>query len=298
MTGKGLETRVGLVVVLAVLAAVIGTMWFQKFQLAEKRYRFFVTFTDVGGLLAGDPIFVNGVEGGRVNDIALLDRKVVVEMGVRQGVSIPRDSRISLQAVGFMGERQVTIIRGSATNTIAPGDTVSGELLMGLGEVMGQTGDLMDDVKATVRNLRELTDAINKDGKLREGIADFAATGKDIRGMTEENRTRFNRSLENLDQSTTQLTQLLNKHYADLDTALTAVGEAGRQMQTTVDHLNEISDNLKEISGNLRAGKGTAGRLVTDDTLILRMESATASLDSLLKDMREHPNRYVKFSLF
>jgi len=37
---------------------------------------------------------------------------------------------------------------------------------------------------------------------------------------------------------------------------------------------------------------------LNDDTLVLRLESTTASLDSLLKDMRENPGRYVKFSLF
>ena len=41
--------------VLAARCAVIGTMWFQKFQLAEKRYHFFVRFNEVGGLLVGDP---------------------------------------------------------------------------------------------------------------------------------------------------------------------------------------------------------------------------------------------------
>lgn len=298
MTGKGLEIRVGGAVVMAALVAIIGTMWFQKFQLAEKRYNVFVKFTDVGGLLEGDPILVNGVEGGRVGKIDLLDRLVVIEMGVRQGIVIPKDSRISLAAVGFMGERQVTITRGTSGTNIAPNDTVSGELLMGMGDVMGEAGDAMDDVKATIKNLRELTDAINKDGKLREGITDFAATGKDLRDMTDENRARLNRSLANLDRSTAQLAKLLDSHYADIDSSLTAFGKAGREVNNTVAHLTEISDNLKTISTNLKDGKGSAGRLLTDQTLVLRLESATASLDTLLKDMREHPNRYVKFSLF
>ena len=69
-------------------------------------------------------------------------------------------------------------------------------------------------------------------------------------------------------------------------------------MEKTVEHLSAISDDLRQISANLRAGKGSTGRLLTDDTLVQRLESATASLDSLLKDMRENPGRYVKFSLF
>lgn len=298
MTGKGLEIRVGTAVVAAALVAIIGTMWFQKFQLAEKRYKIFVKFTDVGGLVTGDPILVNGVEGGRVSKIDLLDRMVVVEMGVKQGIAIPKDSRISLAAVGFMGERQVTITRGTAGATIAPNDTVSGELEMGMGEVMGQAGDAMEDVKTVIKNLRDLTEAINKDKKLENGIADLAATSKNAREMTEENRARINRTLDNIDRSTAQLSKLLDTHYADIDSSLIAFGKAGREVNNTVAHLTEISNNLEQISTNLKNGKGSAGRLLTDKTLVENLESATASLDTLLKDMKAHPNKYVKFSLF
>ena len=298
MKGRGLEIRVGAVVLLAAVVLVVGTMWFQRFAVAEKRYSFFVRFKDVGGLIAGDPIFINGVERGKVKKVDLQLNLVVVEMAVRQGVAVPKDSRVSLQAVGIMGERNVTIMRGTSPQAIAPGDTVDGELLMGLGEVMGRTGEIIDEVDAAIENLRDVTEALNRDGKLKEGIADFAATGKSARQMTEENRVRINRTLDNLDRSTAQLSKLLDSHYADIDTSLTAFGKAGREVQNTVAHLTEISDNLKKISTNLKDGKGSAGRLLTDQTLVLRMESATASLDTLLKDMKAHPNKYVKFSLF
>jgi len=298
MKGRGLEIRVGAVVLLAAVVLVVGTMWFQRFAVAEKRYSFFARFKDVGGLIAGDPIFINGVERGKVKKVDLQLNLVVVEMAVRQGVAVPKDSKVSLQAVGIMGERNVTIMRGSSPQAIAPGDTIDGELLMGLGEVMGRTGEIIDEVDAAIENLRDVTEALNRDGKLKEGIADFAATGKSARQMTEENRVRINRTLDNLDRSTAQLSKLLDSHYADIDTSLTAFGKAGREVQNTVAHLTEISDNLKKISTNLKDGKGSAGRLLTDQTLVLRMESATASLDTLLKDMKAHPNKYVKFSLF
>jgi phospholipid/cholesterol/gamma-HCH transport system substrate-binding protein len=298
MTSRGLEIRVGAVVALAVVLLVIGTMWFQRFQIAEKRYPFFVRFNEVGGLVAGDPVFVNGVERGRVNGIDLRERDVVVEMAVREGVSIPDDSRVALQAVGIMGERQVTIRRGASTRMIAEGDTLDGALLMGLGEVMGQTGDVLDEVQQALENLRDVTAALNADGNLRQAVKDFAATGKTLRGMTEPNRDRFNRSMESLERSTTKLDRLMNDHYASLDSSLAAMGRAGTELEHTVEHLAAISGDLKEISANLHAGKGSAGRLLTDDTLVRRLESTTASLDTLLKDMRENPGRYVKFSLF
>lgn len=298
MTGRGLELRVGAAVLLAGVLLVVGTMWFQRFQGNENRYTFYARFTEVGGLLNRDPIFVNGVERGRVENIDLLDNVVVVEMAVREGVEIPVNSRVTLQAVGIMGERQVTIRRGNAPNVIAPGDTLDGALLMGLGEVMGEAGDIMEDVKTAIENLRDVTATLNEDKRLSEGIDDFAATGKNLRDMTDKNREKFDHSMDSFERASTRLDKLIGDHYMALDSSLAALGRAGIQIETTAEHLSKISDDMKEISTNLRAGKGSAGRLLNDDTLVLRLEAATASLDSLLKDMRENPGRYVKFSLF
>jgi phospholipid/cholesterol/gamma-HCH transport system substrate-binding protein len=143
-----------------------------------------------------------------------------------------------------------------------------------------------------------VTEALNKDGKLKNGIDDIAATTKNVRAMTEENRAHITSTLENLDKSTAQLNKLLDTHYADIDSSLTAFGKAGREVNNSVAHLTEISNNLAQISTNLKDGKGSAGRLLTDKTLVENLEKATASLDTLLKDMKAHPNKYVKFSLF
>jgi phospholipid/cholesterol/gamma-HCH transport system substrate-binding protein len=298
MSGRGLEIRVGAVVVLAALAAVIGTMWFQKFQLAEKRYSFYARFNEVGGLVTGDPIYVSGVERGRVNAIALQTNHVVVEMAVREGVTIPSDSRVALKSIGIMGERLVAIRQGVWETAIAPGDTLNGEFLMGLSEVMGSAGGILDDVKATTKQLRDIAETLGAEGKLREGVEDFAATSKNMRGMTESNRARLERAIMRFDRSASMLDSLITGRYTELDSSLAAVGRAGGKFEVTVDNLHDVSADLKEITAKLRSGEGSAGRLINDDTLILRLESTTASLDTLLKDLREHPGRYVKFSLF
>jgi phospholipid/cholesterol/gamma-HCH transport system substrate-binding protein len=274
---------VGAVVLLAGALLVVGTMWFQRFAVAEKRYSFYVRFNDVGGLISGDPIFVNGVERGKVETIDLQTKQIVVEMAVKQGVAIPKDSEIMLTAVGIMGERQVTIMRGEMPDAIAPGDTVNGKLLPDLGTVMGRTGDIIDEVETSLLNLRDITEELKSDGKLKQGIDDFAATGKSARQMTEENRERISRTLDSLDKSTAQLSKLVDTHYADIDSRSLAFGNAGKEVQNTVAHLTEISNNLQQISANLKDGKGSAGRLLTDKTLVERMESATASLDTLLR---------------
>jgi phospholipid/cholesterol/gamma-HCH transport system substrate-binding protein len=45
-------------------------------------------------------------------------------------------------------------------------------------------------------------------------------------------------------------------------------------------------------------GKGSAGKLMTDDSLYLNLSSSLESLNELLADMKANPKRYVHFSLF
>ncbi len=49
---------------------------------------------------------------------------------------------------------------------------------------------------------------------------------------------------------------------------------------------------------DINSGKGTLGKLKGDEALYKNVNNATASLDKLLTDFREHPKRYVHFSLF
>jgi phospholipid/cholesterol/gamma-HCH transport system substrate-binding protein len=49
---------------------------------------------------------------------------------------------------------------------------------------------------------------------------------------------------------------------------------------------------------DLQAGKGSMGKLVTDEALYKNLEKTTKELEMLLEDVRLHPTRYVNVSVF
>jgi phospholipid/cholesterol/gamma-HCH transport system substrate-binding protein len=88
-------------------------------------------------------------------------------------------------------------------------------------------------------------------------------------------------------------------------------------MGKTFSHLEEITDTLAaaDIYGsvnrlksslektsvmldNMNKGKGTAGQLLTNDSIYVNLSASLESMNLLLKDMKENPKRYVHFSLF
>lgn len=298
MTRAGLEVRVGLTVVLTGIILVVGTMWFQKFQLVEKRYNFYVRFDQVGGLVAGDPIVVNGVESGRVEGVDLDAGDVVAVMAIREGVSIPDDSDIALKSVGIMGERFVAITRGSSTRALAPGDTTTGVFLMGLSEVMGTAGTILDEIAETSRNLKEILDALNANGQLETTMNNLSDASKRLRTVADDGGPRLTRAIERFDHLTAMMDSLVAGHYESVDSSLASFGRSGSKMEVAVDNLRAVSDDLRDITTQLRAGDGTLGKLLQDDDMAVKLESTIAGLDSLIEDIKLHPGRYVTFKLF
>jgi phospholipid/cholesterol/gamma-HCH transport system substrate-binding protein len=298
MTRRGLEIRVGIVVVVAALILVLGVMWFQRFHLVENRYRFFARFGEVGGLKVDDQVFIDGVVNGRVESVTLDATGVVVRLGIREGVIISEDSRVSLQSTGMMGERYVAINRGTSPRTIAAGDTVHGQFMMGLSELMGGAGEILEDVAEASRSLREILETFSHDGKLQSSIDDLSAASSNLRAITDENQPKLASAIAGIERVSTRMDTLVARHYASLDSSLAGLGRTGQNVDVAVQNLSSASEDLKEITRRLRDGEGTVGKLLADDEFIDRLDSTVTKLDSLITDIMLHPGRYVTLELF
>ena len=55
---------------------------------------------------------------------------------------------------------------------------------------------------------------------------------------------------------------------------------------------------IEEITAKVKSGDGTAGRLVNDKALYDKMNRMVDDLNELVKDFKENPRKYIKFSVF
>jgi len=55
---------------------------------------------------------------------------------------------------------------------------------------------------------------------------------------------------------------------------------------------------LNETLEKINSGEGTLGQLMVNAELYERLNATLTSLDSLLIDIKQHPKKYVKLSLF
>ncbi len=128
MSKKGIETMVGLFVLLGIAGALFLAL--KAANLASfgqnKGYTLSATFDNIGGLKPRAPVRSAGVTVGRVKRISL-DPKTylgVVTMEIDEHVKFPKDSTAKIQTAGLLGDQYIGLEAGSDEKVLAAGDVI------------------------------------------------------------------------------------------------------------------------------------------------------------------------------
>ena len=81
-------------------------------------------------------------------------------------------------------------------------------------------------------------------------------------------------------------TQQLTAHLSAIDIA------------TMTAKVNQTLENVEQMTRKLNSKEGTLGLLMQDATLYNNLTTTVADADSLMRDLKAHPKRYVHFSVF
>ncbi len=65
-----------------------------------------------------------------------------------------------------------------------------------------------------------------------------------------------------------------------------SVGDIINAAQTAVGHLNVIAADIRDMTGNMKAGKGSAGKFLYDESFYINLDSAVRSAESLMQEVK------------
>ena len=69
-------------------------------------------------------------------------------------------------------------------------------------------------------------------------------------------------------------------------------------LAVTMAKVNNTLQNVEEMTAKLNSNEGTLGLLMRDPQLYNNLNSTMMHADSLVIDLKQHPKRYVHFSIF
>jgi phospholipid/cholesterol/gamma-HCH transport system substrate-binding protein len=276
---NSLETRLGLFVALAVLAAAIilervGSL--ETFQAGTKVHALFASIQD---LKVGDRVKMAGVEIGRVQSITLTNDRVLVTMKVKPAAVIKTDSTARIKFTGLMGQNFVAIDFGSPQ-----GELLKGNHFIPTAEQadLGAMMQKLDNVASGVENLTKSFTGFKMD-TLVGPLRDFISANKDP--LTASISNMQNLTLE-LSSQLAEGKGTLGKLLKDEELYNTAISTVSNLQNTVAEIKGTVADTRKVID-QVNSGQGTVGKLLTDEKLYRETAASMTNLKEILQKINQ-----------
>jgi phospholipid/cholesterol/gamma-HCH transport system substrate-binding protein len=336
MSKRKSDWVVGLSVLATMLVLIAGTMYLQQADLGTRRTSVSARFRDVGNMQVGNSIVIRGVSAGRVERIALADDGwVTVEMKLNEGIRLPDDPVVLIQAATLFGEWQAVITARSAAPGIrevllqlsdtvgAPPATLPGAVLPDIAQLTSVAGGIAGNVasvaervrvafddsaarelRSTIRNFNTMSTQLTR--TVREQSRNLDSVAVDVRvGANElaQGMTNFQRTVARLDSATSA--GEVERIIGETQQAAINLRQVSERLATMTMSLERSEASLRgalgkadTILGRIERGEGSLGLMVNNPSLYNNSDSLVIDLRSLIADFRRNPKRYINLSIF
>lgn len=296
------EIKTAIVVLGGVALFIYGFSFLKGNSIFQSTKTLFAVYEDVEGLVPGAKVNVNGLSVGKITQIDFLPNttKILVSMEVRKDLDFSKQSEALLYETGLIGGKAIAIrpVFDSA-DVIESGDTLKAEIKPGLTELINRQ---IEPLQIKIESMLSSADSL------------FAGVSNVLDNNTQ---TNLKKTLENLSITTNNLNKaslaavnILDQNQEQLNATFSNIKMTSDNLKTITDSIenNQIGytirsftktvEGLNKIVASIESGQGTAGMLINDDVLYQNLSDASEELEQLLSDLKNHPKRYVHFSLF
>ncbi|MDA0329983.1 MAG: MlaD family protein [Gemmatimonadetes bacterium] len=290
------EAQVGAFVLIGLISFVLVLFWMTDPATLRGRYMLVTEVGHAGGVRSGDPIQMQGVNVGRVHDFEMVDdNRVVITMEIEGNWQIPMGSSTIMGEAGLFGGRALEIVRGPGPGVYAEGDT-----LAGVGAGGGGLLSSVDQLSARAESVLGSIDAMLSDetvGSVQGTARELESLLTELSAIAKEQRGALTGLTETLSRAAEGL-EAASAAGPDIASAMARADSAMVVLTATGESLDVAMASLSTVLGRMERGEGTLGRLSTDETLYLSLNSAAENLSTLLADLQANPKKYINISIF
>lgn len=279
-----LETRLGIFVAMAVIAAVLLLEVVGGTEILHRGYKLYALFDSVQDLKQGDRIKMAGVDVGRVEEIKLAEdqNKVLVTMKLYTKDKVRTDSTATIKFTGLMGQNFIGIDFGKPGSPIAtPGTYLPTSEVPDISAMMAKLDNVADGIDKITSSFTGL--------KLDTLFAPFV-------DFMKANQVPLTATIDNFRKVSTQIAEgqgTVGKLIFD-DSLYNSALASVRDLQSTSDDIKltlgdarKAVDQANNIIGQVNAGQGTIGKLLKDDALYRETTASMTNLREILQKVNQ-----------
>jgi phospholipid/cholesterol/gamma-HCH transport system substrate-binding protein len=324
------EVMVGLAVILGLVLVVFGTIWLQGIRLGREDVAVQARFREVGQLLPGGTVKFRGVPVGRVRSIDLEPggAAVIVTMSVHGDVRLPEDPVVILSPESMFGDWQAEIAQRATFPTWNFLESPDPRVLPGYAlPDMSRLTAVADEIATTMARLGARVDIAFTEETARnvaEAIDNITEATEQLAGLISQQQVAIQEVAQNLERTTEaagQAALIVQRAFAEVETAIgggrliailqnverttastdtlaTALLAATRDLSATAALADTTFRQVAGIATAVERGEGTLGMLLRDTTLYLNLIDTNLEVQTLLRDIRRNPRRYINLTIF
>lgn len=262
------QARVGLVVLLGAIVLTYMTFTVGGYRFGrETGYRLFALFDTVAGLDAKSGIKVAGVEVGKVETIGLQDGQARVTLRIKPEIKLREGTQAAVRATGLLGEKYIELIPGKEEGYLKDGDMlIESEKVADLDRLINQFSGVAADIKTVSAALREALGSEEGEQSLKEIVANIRELSRNLNVAVKDNRENFTKTVANMEEASSSLKTDLPK---------------------LLESLNRTSEKLEAIATKVEKGEGTLGKLVQEEGVYNKLDSALEGLNNITKKLEK-----------
>ena len=310
------EFIIGLVAVFTLLAGYWGFSFLKGNDLFSEEREFILIYDKVAGLNISNPVNVNGLRVGKVSYIDFIandtNARILVKIKLKNDIQIPKNTKAVIRS-DFLGVNKIDLVLNKSNSMAQSGDTLSTdiattiqeEVSMQVAPLKAKAEDMMASIEAIMVSFKMVFNDETVSGlsetfiRIKSTIINLESSTKNLDQLIAGETTHISNVLTNLDNITANLNSNNSKinnvitNFSDISDSLVKL-----DVKSTFDKMDKAVVDFYSIVQKVDNGEGTMGQLINNDTLYNELEAASTELHELLEDIKLHPKRYVKVSVF
>ena len=305
------EIKAGLIAILAIVGFVILFQFMKGKSLFTTDNIFYAKFDNVEGLAASNPVSINGLKVGQVDQIIPItepDGKIhfVVKVTIDDNFEFSKKSTLEIFEPGLMSGKEMRVNLAYGSPMAKDGDTLKGAFTLSMmNNISSQVGPVKDQLQVVLKrvdslmvNANAMTDAQNQQAirallsSLNRTVTSFESTSQQTNALLANNDPRIQKMLDNANLATVSARTTIDKY------GRVAEEVDVQKLNNTIDKLSLTADKLNGIISGIQNGEGSLGKLAKDEQLYNNLNASSTNLNNLILDLKTNPKRYLNFSVF
>ena len=309
------EIKISVIFLVGIVLVFWGVNFLKAKHIFSPVRTFYSVYEKVDGLVASNPVIINGLKVGQVDDVEFHPNgsgKILVKLSVTSDFPISKNS-IAKVTGDLIGSKSVELILGDSKEFIEDGDTLQAKVQGSLQEEVNvqllpfkrKVESLMLSLDSALAVIQSVFNE-NTRNNLTMSFESIKIAIKNIEHMTfaadtlvSSQKTRLASIFANVESITynfkennSKLSKIITNFAMLSDTLVKA------DFAKVITNASNTMAETNAIMEKINSGKGSIGMLINNDSLYNKLDKASEEMGLLIEDIKLNPHRYLNFSVF